>query len=292
MNMSRGQQILTLLTSKRDRDCIAASRYAAMVHYCYDLEDLECRVATLHACGHGSTLGAVIMDCRPHDFAGPRELVASAVPLVFRTSLTPASFRQVGLLARSKSSHWVSLTTAEQVDVAISDVLSAPEGRSGQLIILDRLTCDLPSSVSSIVQTAVLLTHRRTTVVRLAAACGLAVRTLEWRLSSAGMPAARRIIGWTTALHAVWQLDVLGWTRKRVARDAGFCTTELLDVCVQHHTGARPLQLCQQGGFDHLLGYVGDILYRSLRSSQPLNEAIHRKGEPDVVGRPPVNSLT
>lgn len=191
---------------------------------------------------------------------GPLYGVAATIPIAVRTSLTSATLRDLITIARYRSVHWVSIASAESADVAVRDLVRDPDGRTAQLIILDRLTRDLSPSVSGIVETATLLTHRRVSVSTLAGACGLAVRTVEWRLSSAHLPSAHTILGWMGALHSVWQLDVLGWTHKRVAREAGFGTVELCDVSIQRHTGARLLQICRAYGLDRLLDRVGVAL--------------------------------
>lgn len=282
------QRIFAILPSQHDRDCIAASTCSSIVRFCSNRDDLvravlECRTrkaddscAIIVDLDHGRGVN-VIDATRVSDGAG------TTIPVAVRTNLTAAALREIVDIAGRRSASWVSVENLEPADIVVDDLMHAPEGRTAQLVILDRLTRDLSPSVRGIVETAILLSHRRAGVSKLAIACGLAVRTVEWRLSSADLPPARTILAWMGALHAVWQIDVLGWTHKRVARNAGFATAELCDVSIQRHTGARLLQICRMYGFDNMLDCVRAALLR--RNSSCSSRLLFPRADTSEVSR-------
>ena len=121
-----------------------------------------------------------------------------------------------------------------------------------QLTLASRVSSVGNDGASTILASAALVGDRRTSVNELAHSCGLAKRTLEWRLAASGRPTARTVLGWMTALHAVWRMEVLGWSPKRAASEGRFGSSELFAGYVKRHAGGRPLALVR-GGFTALL---------------------------------------
>lgn len=97
-----------------------------------------------------------------------------------------------------------------------------------QLVIIHHAASVVPPAARLATCAAAVLGARRASVADLAALCGISVRTLEWRLRSARMMTARRLLRWMMTLHATWHLDVRRSTPKSIADGMRFASTAAL----------------------------------------------------------------
>jgi AraC-like DNA-binding protein len=78
-------------------------------------------------------------------------------------------------------------------------------------------------------------------------------RTLERSLLQARLPSARQLLGWCTALHAAWWLDVQGWPAKQVVAEMGFSHKSAIVRALRRSFGCTMRSLRETGGFQELL---------------------------------------
>ena len=126
-------------------------------------------------------------------------------------------------------------------------------------VILRELEARVPERFRGIVVTAILAGTSRFSVRELAHRCDIGVRTLDWRLRSSPC-SPRKLLGWIMCLHAAWRLDVLGWTLKRVAAEAGFSDSAAVSDLMQRLAHIRPGALAHRGGFWKLLDDFGRVV--------------------------------
>lgn len=243
--------VAAYVRSRGDRRCLSRAHYGRSVEF----------FTSIRAIASSARRGAISSAIIELDATDPMcgcsgpiiEAINSAVPVALRVNVTPASIRHLLELANTSSQVFVSLMQLEAADIALERLLNEPRARGAQFRILARFAPDVAPSVVPIVVNAVLASSRRLGVRELASLCRMAVRTLEWRLACADLPAARTLLGILTSLHAVWLLDMLGWSSKRTAHVVAFHSTSSFAAFVHRHTGHRPSELCQLGGFDALL---------------------------------------
>jgi hypothetical protein len=186
--------------------------------------------------------------------------IGSMVPLAIRLSTSPASCRY---FARSHSimpHAFFSDVRVESMESALALLLDTPQSRGAQHLVLEYLHGPVPSSIALLLFQAILVTHRQTSVARLAELCRVAPRTVEWRLASHGFPPARTVLGVLTSLHVIWSIDTLGWSLKRTAVAAGFRSAAALSGFVQRHTGVRPARYGEAGGATALVQAFARLL--------------------------------
>lgn len=185
----------------------------------------------------------------PEDIVGR---CAATAPTVLRTMLTSALLSRIRQFAAVAPDVTVSITHRESLVALLRNAADAGAAPSAQLMLASRLSSLRSDAASTILASAALLGNRRTSVNELARLCGLATRTLEWRLAASARPTARTVLGWMTVLHAVWRMEILGWSPKRAASEGGFASGELFAAYVKRHTGVRPTALAR-GGFTLVL---------------------------------------
>jgi hypothetical protein len=232
-----------------------------------------------------SIAGAVIelrMPCES-DNAIVRQIGAE-VPTAIRLSTNPAGWGQLMHRIGLHSHMFFADERAESVSDLMWVLLRCPGSRGAQQLALECFEYPMPSSVGSLLHRALLLTHQRTSVTRLAAICGLATRTVEWRLSTSGYPKARAVLGLLTSLHALWQIDVLGMTLKRAAASTGFESAASLSDFIQRHVGMRPLIACECGGASVAAALLAHMVKESGAQTGPTDHCQARLPRPNSRG--------
>jgi AraC-like DNA-binding protein len=157
------------------------------------------------------------------------------------------------------------------------DLLALESEVSGTMPLIEHLLRHAPPAISDIVVCALALGMRRVSVPALARACGLSIRTIEWRLAAAKSLRASRLLGSALCLHAAWRLELNGWGIKRVAAESGFASAAAFARFVRRHAMVSPVGL-RQNGLDRLLETVslslhcGDVPNPGVRS-QPQGPA-------------------
>lgn len=190
---------------------------------------------------------------------------AAAPSLVVRTSVADAAADDIVRFAAARVLASVSVRGVASLDDALLAALGGRSDPSPALVILERVGPFLPHPVRSFVVLCAIAPSPRLHVGRAAALLGLARRSLENRLASAGMPPAYRVIGWCAALHAAWRLDVLGHSRKQVATDLGFATDAAVANLLARYCGCSPTSLRNHGGFQTQLERFASLVRPPLR---------------------------
>jgi AraC-like DNA-binding protein len=78
-------------------------------------------------------------------------------------------------------------------------------------------------------------------------------RTIEKQLRDANLPSAESLIGWTFALHAVWDLELPGASLSAIAQRLGFPTVSSLRSVFRNRVRLSPREVMRSGGFPYLL---------------------------------------
>ena len=191
---------------------------------------------------------------------------AAAPSLVVRISVADAAADDIVGFAAARIPARVSLRGVAPLDDALLAALGGHRDPSPDLVILERVGPLLPHPVRAFVVLCAVAPSPRLHVGRAAALLGVARRTLENRLASAGIPPARRVIGWCAALHAAWRLDVLGHSRKRVATELGFATDAAVANLLARYCGCSPTSLRNHGGFQTQLERFASLVRPPMRT--------------------------
>lgn len=191
---------------------------------------------------------------------------ARAPAMVVRTPLGDAAADDVIGLAAAHIPASMSVRAVVPMGGGLLDALGGRREPRADLVILERVGPLVPHPARAFVVVCALVPSPRLHVGRAAALLGLARRSLENRLASAGMPPARRVIGWCAALHAAWRLDVLGHRPKQVAAELGFSSGAAVANLLARHCGCSPTSLRNHGGFHAQLERFAALVRPRLRA--------------------------
>jgi hypothetical protein len=176
----------------------------------------------------------------------------SSLPVILRMSISPIEVREIVVAAEWLSRARVSLRGFDDIWCDLAQVLESDVEPTPEMKLIHLLPECQTVPVRSIAIASVLLGRRRTGLPALSRACGVASRTIEWRLKRWRCGTAGELLGWSVALHALWRLDMLEWPLKRAAADADFADASTLSAYIKRHTGYRPAEICRRGGFEFL----------------------------------------
>jgi AraC-like DNA-binding protein len=185
---------------------------------------------------------------------------ARRIPIILRYTLRPSLIHAIATVTRAVPRARLSLRGWDDVVLNVSQALSAPDEQTPHSPILGRIEPILPNGVLEIGVGAIHAGTGKCSVANLARLCNLPVRTLEWRLKRARMPQARVLLAWICSLNATWDLDVRGWSVKRVATELGFATRTAFSNYIVRNVQSSPAQLQRDVGF----GIVLDRFVRTL----------------------------
>jgi hypothetical protein len=156
-----------------------------------------------------------------------------SIPIVIRCRVRSSAISSRAEIARWRRSGKISVESFDQLDDEIHDHLTDRNGLPPDLVLLESARSCVPHQLVDIVVATVLIGRRRTSLAALALVCGVAPRTVEWRLHHLAYPTARHLLGWSLALHTLWRIDSLGWPLKKAAIAAGFADANALSDYVQ-----------------------------------------------------------
>ncbi len=179
--------------------------------------------------------------------------ILAQVPVVLRMDITPGTARDVVSLAPMIPNGRVSLKGLDDLTSDVGVVFGLKWSPGPELRLIQAIPDQSEPPVRTILLGAATMGRRRTSAHALAMACGLALRTLDWRLHQARYPHARHLLAWSLALHTMWRVDVLNWSLKESASAAGMGTGANLSALVRRHTGRRPSEISRNGGFEEML---------------------------------------
>ena len=212
--------------------------------------------------------------------AEPRDRVgASVIPLladvaaraqspvvVARVSLADAAADDVIQLAAARVPARVSLRGVASLGDALTAALGGDREPSADLVILERIGPLVPRAVRAFLVLCAVAPSPRLHVGQAATLLGMTPRTIESRLAQAALPPAYRIIGWCVALHAAWQLDVLGRRPKQVAANLGFQSAAAAANLLARYCHASPSSLRVHGSFQVQLQRFAALVQPNLRA--------------------------
>jgi hypothetical protein len=190
---------------------------------------------------------------------------AESPALVARVSLADAA-DDVMQLAGARVPARVSLREVSPIGDALTLALGGVHAPRADLVILERIGPLVPRALRAFLVLCAVAPSPRLHVGRAAMLLGVTPRTIEIRLAQAALPPAYRIIGWCVALHAAWQLDVLGQRPKQVAANLGFKSVAAAANLLARYCKASPTSLRIHGGFQVQLERFAALVQRNLRT--------------------------
>lgn len=191
---------------------------------------------------------------------------AESPAVVARVSLADGAADDVMQLAAARVPARVSLRGVSTLGEALTPALGGDRERRADLTILERIGPLVPHAVRAFLVLCAVAPSPRLHVGRAATLLGVTPRTIESRLAQSALPPAYRIIAWCMALHAAWQLDVLGLRRKQVAANLGFASGAAMATLLSRYCGASPTSLRKHGGFQMQLERFAALIQPNLRA--------------------------
>ena len=181
-------------------------------------------------------------------------------PVIARCPLSRSAIEQVVRLANVFHNLELSLSPCDDIDQLCAALVPVSGNRSARVPVLEQIVGVIPPTLVEIVAAASATSERGGSVERLAAACGVSVRSLEVRLATAGNMPPKRLLMRMLALHAAWRLGYCGWPLKRIAFNAGFESPRCLAERIERATGLTIREFRQSTTFHQLVDqFRGDV---------------------------------
>jgi hypothetical protein len=223
----------------------------AEVRFCETLEALSHLVA--------GGVDAAVVDL--WDAAGTRVLPGIAairreapdLPIVLHFAATPAALREVPDIIAAGRRLSVALRNYEHLGLVLRPLLNPPRVAGAAETLARHIVPVVPVPFRPFFLVTALKASPRLPVTTAAAWSGIARRTLERALHRAGLPGAGATLGYCTALHASWWLDVQGWSAKQVVIEMRFPDVSSVTRVLQRYFGCTVRSLRSEGGFQELL---------------------------------------
>jgi len=254
--------VAALLLDAVDRAAIEGTPAQAPVRLCERVDALRSLVAT-------GQVRFIVSELRDRVGASVIPVLGEAAArrarptIVVRTTLTDAAAGDVIQCAVARIPAHVSIREAEPLASAMRDALGSGGERFAGMAIIERVGPSVPLRLRAFVVLCAAAPSPRLHVARAAVLLGIGRRTIESRLARAELPPAYRIIGWCVALHAAWQLDVLGRRPKQVAASFGFASGAALANLLARYCGCSATSLREHGAFSRQLERFAALFERS-----------------------------
>ena len=223
----------------------------AEVRFCQTLEELG------ELAAHG--VDAVVADLWDVSGAGVLPAVAAIrreapnLPVVLHFAPTPAALREIPDIIAAGRGLSVALRNHEHLGLALRPLLQSPRVASAAETLARHIVPVVPVPFRPFFVVTALKASPRLPVTTAAAWSGIARRTLERALHRAGLPGAGAALGYCTALHAAWWLDVQGWSAKQVVIEMGFPDPSAVTRVLYHYFRCTVKSLRDEDGFQALL---------------------------------------
>jgi AraC-like DNA-binding protein len=226
------------------------------------------RLATVRFCDTVEALVEVVEDggidavvADLHDVSGTSILPtfrmlhrrAPQLPLVLFCLPTPEAIRELPLSGAVVRGFSLVFRNYEHLGLALAPVLRPLRVPSAAETLARHLVPLVPGPFRPFVLVCALKASPRLKVGTAATWSGASRRTLERSLRRARLPSAASVLGSCTALHAVWWLDVQGWSTKHVVTKMQFSHASALIRLLQGHFGCSLRSVRQESGFHELL---------------------------------------
>jgi len=174
-------------------------------------------------------------------------------PILTVMSLTPANAHLILNLIEGGLNVRPILRGYDDLGRIVRQVWERRDSDDAQSAMLRSVAGAIPPSVYDIVVGSIVVGATRCSVNAFATKCRVSTRTLERRIGAGGLLPARRLLGWSLALHAMWRIDMLEWPIKKVATAAGFASSDAFATYFARHTGHTVSAARGCGGFQNLL---------------------------------------
>ena len=223
----------------------------AEVRFCETLESLSELVA--------GGVDAVVAELWDVTGAGVLPAVAAIrrdapnLPIVLHFAPTPAALREVPDIIAAGRGLSVALRNHEHLALVLRPLLNPPRVASAAETLARHIVPVVPVPFRPFFLVSALKASPRLAVATAAAWSGITRRTLERALHRAKLPGAGAVLGFCTALHAAWWLDVQGWSAKQVVIEMGFPDPSAVTRVLYHYFRCSVRSLRDEGGFQALL---------------------------------------
>lgn len=236
-------------------------------------------IVRVHACGdllpflRRSCVSGVVTGVR--DRAG--QIVAPTLTLV------RSEFPRLPILAVSDASASSLASIVPLVRAGVDELLPVePAGRDkdlrdalrrafasrGETHALARLLPLMPHDLRAFVAYCFANGHEATSVSDAARTLSIHRSTIANRLTAAGLPSARVLIGLARLYNAACLLDAGHWTIEQVGTVCGFGGGPGLSNFLHRHVGIWPSELRDLGGANYVLARVASVLSPALRAGE------------------------
>jgi GNAT superfamily N-acetyltransferase len=223
----------------------------AEVRFCQTLEELGERAA--------GGVDAVVTDLWDASGAGVLPAVAAIrreapnLPIVLHFAPTPAALREVPDIIAAGRGLSVVLRNHEHLGLALRALLNPPRVASAAETLARHIVPVVPVPFRPFFLVTALKASPRLPVRTAVAWSGIGRRTLERALRRAKLPGAGPALGFCTALHAAWWLDIQGWSAKQVVIEMGFPHPSSVTRVLHRYFRCTVRSLQDEGGFQELL---------------------------------------
>src|SRR4029077_3463549 len=193
---------------------------------------------------------------------------APNLPIVLHFAPTPAALREVPDIIAAGRGLSVVLRPHEHLGLALRALLNQPRVASAAETLARHIVPVVPVPFRPFFLVSALKASPRLPVATVAAWSGITRRSLERALLHAKLPGAGAVLGFCTALHAAWWLDVQGWSAKQVVIEMGFPDPSAVTRVLYHYFRCTVKSLRDEGGFQALLYRFETMLLGGPRSEE------------------------
>jgi len=203
-----------------------------------------------------SRTASFVMEVGPYSFASLPHVVARlrqrvpTIPCLLQCDMPLSAICSV-ILERPWTVEQVVLSAGWAVDLvdALERFCQVRGTATPHLQIASRVMSAVPSAVIDIAVAAVFVGERRSTIGDLARACHLSTRTIEQRLSAAGLPSPKRLLLANLYLHTLWGVRCLGFSSKQAAALSDYQSPQELGAVLRRSHHRSVLRLMRHFNF-------------------------------------------
>ncbi len=178
---------------------------------------------------------------------------APNLPIVLHFAPTPAALREVPDIIAGGRGLSVALWPHEHLGLALRPLLNPPRVAGAAETLARHIVPVVPVPFRPYFLVIALKASPRLPVRTAVAWSGIGRRKLERALRRAKLPGAGPALGFCTALHAAWWLDIQGWSAKQVVTEMGFPHQSSVTRVLYRYFRCTVRSLQDEGGFQELL---------------------------------------
>lgn len=271
--------LLALITQERDREMIRAALPAqTLVH-------VVAHVGSLRQPWPDGEPTAVLAELADSGGGSLERALAAfhhrkpAVPVCSYIPLQAGAVRDVVRLAARGLVRDVIVAGRDDLQARLHQLLHDGHARSETAALWRVWRSWTPTALRDIVAACIAASGRGARVTDMARRLNRSARTLERQVLEAGLPPARRILGWCRLLRAACRLEQPGAATKVVAADLGYSSPHALVQHLHRYAGLTITELRTAGGFTGLAACVqAELLARRAGARSRRSGARGRRG--------------